>query len=85
MKILRGLPMPPSTRPGYNFDALQHGDVIVVRSVLSAQEMFRRWKRKTGRHGKLVRGDEYTDGTTALHFEDHDLPQIIDVAEEDPV
>jgi hypothetical protein len=38
----------------YAFAELQHGDAIKVRSVPSAQEMFRRWREKHNkRHLKL--------------------------------
>jgi hypothetical protein len=38
----------------YRFDSLKHGDAIEVASKASAQEMFRRWKKRTGRTGRLV-------------------------------
>ena len=38
----------------YGFDSLNHGDAIEVASKASAQEMFRRWKKRTGRRGRLV-------------------------------
>jgi hypothetical protein len=38
----------------YRFDSLRHGDAIEVASRAGAQEMFRRWKKKTGRSGRLV-------------------------------
>jgi hypothetical protein len=38
----------------YRFESLRHGDAIEVASVGSAQEMFRRWKKRTGRAGRLV-------------------------------
>jgi hypothetical protein len=38
----------------YRFDSLQHGDAIEVNSKPGAQEMFRRWKKASGRRGRLV-------------------------------
>lgn len=41
-------------RPKYDFDAMRHGDAIEVRNKNAAREMFTRWRRKTGRRGRLV-------------------------------
>ena len=57
--IQRALPDEPGGRAHYNFDSLKHGDAIEVASTESAREMFRRWKRATGRPGRLVRSRLY--------------------------
>jgi hypothetical protein len=38
----------------YRFESLRHGDAIEVASRASAQEMFRRWKKRHGRTGHLI-------------------------------
>jgi hypothetical protein len=59
MKVHRGLKPPVERTPLYNFDNLKHGDAIEVGSVSGAREMFRRWKRKTGRlHVRLTSARE---------------------------
>jgi hypothetical protein len=60
MHILRGLQIPKKTgkRERYDFDALQHGDAIDVDSINSAREVFRRWRKRTGRKAQLVRSTE---------------------------
>lgn len=55
IRILRGLPAPELTRNKYPFDALENGDALEVQSVASAIEMFRRWKKKSGRDARLVK------------------------------
>ena len=46
-------------RPKYDFDAMHHGDAIDVENKNAAREMFARWKRKTGRRGRLVVSRDY--------------------------
>ena len=60
MRIIRGLQIPKKTgkRERYDFDALQHGDAIEVTSPNSAREVFRRWRKRTGREAQLVRSAE---------------------------
>jgi hypothetical protein len=54
----------------YRFDSLTHGDAIEVASVASAQEMFRRWKKRTGRGGRLV---SLPDQPNLLFFLDRNI------------
>src|SRR6516162_3697846 len=49
MKLHRGLKLPDQKEPKYQFGALKHGDAIEVESIGGAREMFRRWRRQTGR------------------------------------
>jgi hypothetical protein len=60
MRILKGLELPATAgkRERYDFDALKHGDAIEVRSANSAMEVFRRWRKKTGRKAQLVRSTD---------------------------
>jgi hypothetical protein len=60
MRIIRGLQIPKKTgkRERYDFGALQHGDAIEVDSINSAREVFRRWRKRTGRNAQLVRSAE---------------------------
>lgn len=60
MRIHRDLKLPTKTgkRERYDFDALKHGDAIEVDSINSAREVFRRWRKKTGRKAQLVRSVE---------------------------
>jgi hypothetical protein len=55
----------------YNFDSLRHGDAIAVRSKASCREMFRRWKKTSGRRGRLVSSRE---DPTLLYFIDETDP-----------
>jgi hypothetical protein len=49
----------PAKKPRYDFDSMQHGDAIEVASKPACREMFRRWKRAHGRHGRLVSSREH--------------------------
>jgi hypothetical protein len=63
MRIYRGLELPAATakRERYDFDVLKHGDAIEVRSVKSAKEVFRRWRKRTQRDAQLVCSPERDD------------------------
>ncbi|HEY1431858.1 MAG TPA: hypothetical protein VGF39_09560 [Stellaceae bacterium] len=64
-------PPPDSERERlYDFDKLRHGDTVPVRSKLSAQEMFRRWRRRTGRKARLVGSRDTPD---VLYFIDEEV------------
>jgi hypothetical protein len=54
----------------YRFDSLRHGDAIEVVNRASAQEMFRRWKKRNGRAGRLV---ALPDQPNLLFFIDQSL------------
>jgi hypothetical protein len=60
MRILHDLQIPKKTgkRERYDFSALHHGDAIEVDSINSAREVFRRWRKRTGRKAHLVRSVE---------------------------
>jgi hypothetical protein len=60
MRIYRGLELPTRTgnRARYDFAALQHGDAFEAQSVPSALESYRRWKKKSGSRGRLVRSTD---------------------------
>jgi hypothetical protein len=47
-------PNPNRRNAAYDFAALRHGDVIRVGSKASARELFRRWRKATGRRASLV-------------------------------
>jgi hypothetical protein len=58
-------------RPKYNFDAMRHGDAIEVENTNAAREMFARWKRKTGRSGRLVTSRDFPN--RLFFLDDSDL------------
>ena len=60
MRVHRNLKIPKTTavRDRYDFDVLRHGDAIEVNSINSAREVFRRWRKHTGRRAQLVRSSE---------------------------
>lgn len=79
-KIIKGREA-PIPRARYNFDALVHGDAIVVASPKSAIEMFRRWRMRDPRarnHLRLVasgkRGEEHL-----LFYVDTQAPSPLEI------
>ena len=56
-------------RERYDFDALKHGDAIEVQSVNSAREVFRRWRKRTGRKAELVRSTDPERGNLLFFIE----------------
>ena len=58
-------------RPKYDFDAMRHGDAIDVQNKNAAREMFARWKRKTGRRGRLVVSQDFPN--RLFFLDDSDL------------
>jgi transcriptional regulator with XRE-family HTH domain len=74
-KVHRGLKLPRRTgkRTRYNFDDMQHGDALECESmnqVNSAREVFRCWRKRTGRNVQLVLAVK--EGRLLLHFIDVD-------------
>jgi hypothetical protein len=58
MRIVHGLRAPEKHgRERYDFDALKHGDAFEIEpsKIDSAREVFRRWRKRTGRRAQLVR------------------------------
>lgn len=52
----------PVPRPArYKFDLMKHGDVLETANKPSAREMFRRWKRATGRQARLISSREHSN------------------------
>jgi hypothetical protein len=52
-KVVHVKPREP-LKPMYDFDSLRHGDALKVINPASAQEMFRRWKKRHCRRERLV-------------------------------
>jgi hypothetical protein len=77
MRIHRGLELPATAgkRERYDFDALKDGDAIEVRSVNSAREVFRRWRKRTGRKAQLVRSTD-PERANFLFFIDRGGPKV---------
>jgi hypothetical protein len=68
LPLIRRMPLPPGDwRRIYNFNVLQHGDMLEVKSVRGCQAMFRRWRAANGRNVRLV------ERRGRLYFADDDL------------
>ena len=64
------MPARAGKRERYDFDALRHGDAIEVGSPRSVMEVFRRWRKKTGRKAQLVRPTDTEQGNLLFFIEE---------------